>query len=210
MIRLAEHFVGRVLARVRPAAESARARGHRASCRSLPLAGQRARTSKRDRAAHDHGAGRHDLGGRSLVSRACRPPVRRRPATRATVTPLFDARDAWERAYILDALGVVRRQHLAHGRRARSRAQQSLQEDAGTRHRSGEGTRRVAAVFGRGAGACSAAHARSTSRAAATATPGICRVREVIEARALRGPSGGKRRGRHEADEFAVADVGRR
>ncbi len=65
-----------------------------------------------------------DLGGGDLRSA---PP--------APIGPLFDARDAWERDYILAALERVRRQHLPHGRRARPRAEQSLQEDARPRHR---------------------------------------------------------------------------
>ena len=63
-----------------------------------------------------------------------RPASMRTSATPAPVGPLFEARDAWERNYILTALERVRRQHLAHGRSARARTQQSLQEDARTRH----------------------------------------------------------------------------
>ena len=73
------------------------------------------------------------------AGRPARSSTWRRSAGRAAdardVRPLFDARDAWERDYILSALAALRRQHLAHGRRARPRAQQSLQEDARARHR---------------------------------------------------------------------------
>ena len=46
------------------------------------------------------------------------------------VAPLHEARDRFEREYILKALAAQHGQHLAHGRSARRRAQQPVPEDA--------------------------------------------------------------------------------
>ena len=119
--------------RIRAAAEAIRARGHGAAA-ALRVAGQRARAAQHDRAADDHGAGRHHHRAGSRVSRT----ERGRPADRAAETrslPLAEAREQFERDYILQALALQRRQHLAHRGRARRRAQQSLQEDEGLRDR---------------------------------------------------------------------------
>ena len=53
------------------------------------------------------------------------------------VAPLHEARDRFEREYILKALAAQHGQHLADGRGARRRAQQPVPEDARVRHRAG-------------------------------------------------------------------------
>ena len=71
----------------------------------LPLAGQRPRAAERDRAADDHGAGRHDhrVGPEFPRRAALVPRCRRRQAPPMS---LHEARERFERDYILRALAA--------------------------------------------------------------------------------------------------------
>ena len=87
-----------------------------------------------DRAADDHGRRATPSPRRTWRSSAQEgePPIE--PAPAATV-PLAEAREQFERDYILRALAASAGQHVADRRCAGRRAQQSLQEDEGVRHR---------------------------------------------------------------------------
>ena len=71
----------------------------------LPLAGQRPRAAQRDRAADDHGAGRHDHAARDLAFLDGAASRRSETLGRRPL-PLHDAREQFERDYILRALAA--------------------------------------------------------------------------------------------------------
>ena len=100
---LARALHDRVGARVRPAAEAVR-RGRGGRPAQLPLARQRARAAQRGRAADDHGAGRHHpAGGLVVPGRGRRSSSLEEPGP---VAPLHEARERFEREYILRALAA--------------------------------------------------------------------------------------------------------
>ena len=133
--RLAEHFMAELAREYGRRPKTLRRGGGRGAA-SLRMARQRARAAEPHRAAADHGVGRP-----SLARSTCRfSTVTARPATAirsprtASVLPLHDARERFERDYILRTLAGAARQHLAHRRRPRRRAQQPLSQDARLRH----------------------------------------------------------------------------
>ena len=101
---LADHFMALMAAEYgrRPKRFAPEAVGAPAAVR---LAGQRARAAQRHRAADDHGAGRHHHRAGPRVSRP-RRSVSRSPAPVESSLPLADARERFERDYILQALAA--------------------------------------------------------------------------------------------------------
>ena len=101
---LADHFMALMAAEYgrRPKRMASEAVGAAAALR---LARQRARAAQRDRAADDHGAGRHHHGAGPGVSRARRRAAADR-AVEARSLPLAEARERFERDYILQALAA--------------------------------------------------------------------------------------------------------
>ena len=94
-------------ARVRPPAEDVRGRRDGRAA-AVPLARQRARAAQRRRAADDHGARRprHRRAICRSSIRAVAAAATRRAAARRRSAPLHDARDQFEREYILRALAA--------------------------------------------------------------------------------------------------------
>ena len=76
------------------------------ACCALPVARQRPRAAQRDRAAGDHGAGRRHQRRGSVVPRSRGRRRRPSPARSDRVLPLHEARDRFERDYILRALAA--------------------------------------------------------------------------------------------------------
>ena len=120
---------GGVRPRVRPAAEAASTRRRRPGC-AATLAGQRPRAAQRDRAADDHGAGRHDRARRTWRSSTGGAVAGAEPPRRAGDCRCTSARAVRARLHPARA-GRAARQHVAHGRRARRRAQQPVSQDEG-------------------------------------------------------------------------------
>ena len=95
---------GGVRARVRPAAEDVRRRGAMSVLQRYRWPGNVRELRNVHRAADDHGAGRHDRAGGPGVPRRAARASTSRPERRPM--PLHDARDAFERDYILRALAA--------------------------------------------------------------------------------------------------------
>ena len=140
---LADHFI----------AELAREYGRRpkrfdpgaaAGLRQLPLAGQRPRAAQRDRAADDHGAGRHDRARRSRVPRRRRHAWPSDDPQRAAGCRSHEARDRFERDYILRTLAAQQGNMSRTADAARRRAQQPVSQDAGVRDCAAHAKRRGA------------------------------------------------------------------
>ena len=96
---------GGARARIRPAPEAARCR-RRCRAAQLPLAGQRARAAQRDRAADDHGARATRSRSADLAFLDGGVDGARRARRRRPALSLHDARERFERDYILRALAA--------------------------------------------------------------------------------------------------------
>ena len=140
---LAEFFMTGFAKEYRPASERLcrRCGGVAAAVR---LAGQRSRAAQSDRAPVHHGAWRHDHGGRPGLSGSRRGGRRGRAVRRrrSAVAAARRARPVRARLHP-PRPGRAARQHVAHRRSARRRAQQPLSQDAGVRHRAGTQGRRA-------------------------------------------------------------------
>ena len=106
---LARALHGGVRARSTAAGRSASSPQAVARLQQLSVAGQRARAAQHDRAADDHGAGRHHRRRRTWPFSIATVRRRRRAAAAASAGPLSEARDAFERDYILRTLRWPRR-----------------------------------------------------------------------------------------------------